>query len=119
MPKRTDFRGIDRRWFIRTSAVTSVGLFSTGFGSDAFARTPKKILAFGGTDFVGPALVNALMADGHTVTIFDPALAAGWQTRPFAETAFDALSDFYSGQSPRPNYLTAAREKEVLEAWKH
>jgi hypothetical protein len=45
------------------------------------------------------------------------AFAAGWQTRPFAETAFDSLSDFYSGQSP--NYLTAAREKEVLEAWKH
>src|SRR6266568_1298863 len=44
------------------------------------------------------------------------AFAAGWQTRPFEETAFDDLSDFYSGQSPRPNYLTAAREKEVLEA---
>jgi 2'-hydroxyisoflavone reductase len=46
------------------------------------------------------------------------AFAAGWQTRPFTETAFDCLSDFYSGHSPRPNYLTAAREKEVLEAWK-
>jgi 2'-hydroxyisoflavone reductase len=46
------------------------------------------------------------------------AYAAGWQTRPFEETAFDCLSDFYSGQSQRPNYLTAAREKEVLEAWK-
>ena len=46
------------------------------------------------------------------------AFAAGWQTRPFEETAFDCLNDFYSGQSPRPNYLTAAREKEVLEAWK-
>jgi 2'-hydroxyisoflavone reductase len=47
------------------------------------------------------------------------AFAAGWQTRPFEETAFDCLSDFYSGQSPRPDYLTAAREKEVLESWKH
>ena len=46
------------------------------------------------------------------------AFAAGWQTRPFEETAVDCLNDFYSGQSPRPNYLTAAREKEVLEAWK-
>ena len=46
------------------------------------------------------------------------AFAAGWQTRPFEETALDCLNDFYSGQSPRPNYLTAAREKEVLEAWK-
>lgn len=47
------------------------------------------------------------------------AFAAGWQTRPFAETALDCLSDFYSGQIARPNYLTAAREKEVLEAWKN
>jgi 2'-hydroxyisoflavone reductase len=46
------------------------------------------------------------------------AFAAGWQIRPFAETALDCLSDFYSGLSQRPNYLTAAREKEVLEAWK-
>lgn len=47
------------------------------------------------------------------------AFAAGWHIRPFAETALDCLSDFYSGQSQRPNYLTPAREKEVLEAWKH
>src|SRR5438093_2344428 len=47
------------------------------------------------------------------------AFAAGWQTRPFNETALDDLTDFYSGQSPRPNYLTAVREKEVLEAWKN
>jgi 2'-hydroxyisoflavone reductase len=45
------------------------------------------------------------------------AFAAGWHIRPFEETAFDCLSDFYSGLSPRPNYLTPAREKEVLEAW--
>jgi 2'-hydroxyisoflavone reductase len=47
------------------------------------------------------------------------AFAAGWNIRPFEETALDCLSDFYSGQSPRPKYLTPAREQEVLEAWKH
>ena len=46
------------------------------------------------------------------------AFAAGWHIRPFEETALGCLSDFYSGLSQRPNYLTAAREKEVLEAWK-
>ena len=46
------------------------------------------------------------------------AFGAGWHVRPFEETALDCLSDFYSGQSPRPNYLTAAREKEILGAWK-
>jgi 2'-hydroxyisoflavone reductase len=49
----------------------------------------------------------------------DKAYAAGWHTRPFEETAFDDLSDFYSGLSQRPNYLTAAREREVLDAWHH
>jgi 2'-hydroxyisoflavone reductase len=49
----------------------------------------------------------------------EKAFAAGWQIRPFEETAFDCLSDFYSGRSQRPNYLTDAREKEVLEAWNH
>ena len=47
------------------------------------------------------------------------AFAAGWHIRPFEETSLDCLNDFYSGQLPRPNYLTAAREKEVLEAWKN
>ena len=46
------------------------------------------------------------------------AFTAGWQTRPFQETVFDELDDFYSGQSQRPNYLTTGKEKEVLEAWK-
>jgi hypothetical protein len=47
------------------------------------------------------------------------AFPAGWHARPFEETAFDTLSDFYSGRYPRPNYLTDAREKEVLKAWNH
>lgn len=46
------------------------------------------------------------------------AFAAGWETRPFEETALDALSFFYSSQMDRPNFLTAAKEKEVLDAWK-
>jgi hypothetical protein len=72
MPEETDLRRMDRRRFIRTSAASSLGLlFSCSFGRVSFARVPKKILVFGGTDFVGPAVVNAPMADGHTVTIFN------------------------------------------------
>jgi hypothetical protein len=61
---------MNRRWFIRTSASSSLGLVLAGT-SRAFARTPKKVLVFGGTDFLGPAVVDALMADGHTLTIFN------------------------------------------------
>src|SRR5215831_17954044 len=32
---------------------------------------PKKILVLGGTLFVGPAVVDALVASGHMVTLFN------------------------------------------------
>ena len=49
----------------------------------------------------------------------DKAFQAGWRTRPFEETALDCLNDFYSGQGmERSEFLPAAKEKEVLEAWK-
>jgi nucleoside-diphosphate-sugar epimerase len=61
---------LNRRRFIRTSAVSSLGLLLTG-ASSVFARAPKKVLVFGGTGFLGPAVVEALMSDAHTVTIFN------------------------------------------------
>jgi 2'-hydroxyisoflavone reductase len=61
---------MNRRRFIQTSATTSLGvLLSPSFG--AFAAVPKKVLVFGGTNFVGPAVVDALLVAGHTVTIFN------------------------------------------------
>jgi 2'-hydroxyisoflavone reductase len=32
---------------------------------------PKRILVLGGTSFLGPAVVDALVADGHTVILFN------------------------------------------------
>jgi hypothetical protein len=44
---------MDRRRFIQTSVVSSVGLLlSRAMVPSAFARAPKKILVFGGTDFL-------------------------------------------------------------------
>jgi 2'-hydroxyisoflavone reductase len=48
----------------------------------------------------------------------EKAFRAGWQTRPFSETALDCLSDFYVGHfTNRPKFLSTPKEKEVLEAW--
>jgi 2'-hydroxyisoflavone reductase len=47
------------------------------------------------------------------------AFGVGWRTRPFDETAQDALSFFYASQMDRPNFLSAAKEREVLDAWRH
>jgi len=50
----------------------------------------------------------------------EKAFRAGWRTRPFDETAFDCLKDFYADHlMERPNFLSAAKEKEVLDAWRH
>ena len=49
----------------------------------------------------------------------EKAYRAGWRTRPFDETAFDCLNDFYAGQfMERPSFLSPAKEKEVLDAWR-
>jgi hypothetical protein len=46
------------------------------------------------------------------------AYRAGWRTRPFDETALDCLNDSCSGQGiERSEFLSAAKEKEVLDAW--
>ncbi len=47
------------------------------------------------------------------------AYAAGWKTRPFGETALDALEFFYSSGLERPNLLTPEKEQAVLKAWKN
>lgn len=48
----------------------------------------------------------------------EKAFKAGWRPRPFEETAFDCLHDFYSAENmDRPSFLSEAKEKEVLAAW--
>jgi 2'-hydroxyisoflavone reductase len=49
----------------------------------------------------------------------EKAFGAGWRVRPFEETAFDCLNDFYAGKlMERPEFLPSAKEQEVLEAWR-
>lgn len=50
----------------------------------------------------------------------EKAFKAGWLTRPFDETAYDCLEDYYFDHFMKPSeVLSPAKEKEVLEAWKH
>jgi hypothetical protein len=59
-----------RREFIKRSAViAAASACSSVIPTLLGAFTPKRILVFGGTDFLGPALVEALLVDGHKVTI--------------------------------------------------
>lgn len=48
----------------------------------------------------------------------DKAIRAGWALRPFSETAFDCLNDYYSGNLEEAmSPLSSQREREVLNAW--
>lgn len=51
----------------------------------------------------------------------EKAFRAGWQTRPFQETALDCLTYFHSlGETlDWSDYLSADKEKQVLDAWEH
>src|SRR6185503_9105100 len=51
-----------------TAAAT---LTSTLFGSAHAARYRKRVLILGGTGFIGPHFVKALMDGGHLVTLFN------------------------------------------------
>jgi 2'-hydroxyisoflavone reductase len=62
-----------RRGFIKNSlqaiaASACAPLLSAKAGA---STTPKHILVLGGTKFLGPALVEAAMAEGHVVTLFN------------------------------------------------
>jgi 2'-hydroxyisoflavone reductase len=68
-----------RREFIQRSAILggSVAAASIGlsrmpaFGAGVFAPEKKRILILGGTGFIGPKTVEAALARGHQVTIFN------------------------------------------------
>lgn len=64
---------MNRRRFLKASLLTSATAALAGsFSSVATASiVPKRILVLGGTFFLGPALVDNLLADGHTVTLFN------------------------------------------------
>ena len=64
---------MDRRAFLKHSAlVTAASACSSLLPSRAWASfAPKRILVLGGTLFLGPALVDVLVADGHNVTLFN------------------------------------------------
>jgi 2'-hydroxyisoflavone reductase len=62
-----------RRYFLERSSKAVVALACSSlfpFPASGSAK-PKHILILGGTFFLGPALVEAAVAEGHTVTLFN------------------------------------------------
>jgi 2'-hydroxyisoflavone reductase len=63
---------VKRREFLKHSALVTASVCSPLFPPRVWASfASKRILVLGGTLFLGPALVDALVADGHVVTLFN------------------------------------------------
>ena len=60
---------LNRRAALQLTAAAT--LTSTLFGSAHAARYRKRVLILGGTGFIGPHFVKALMDGGHLVTLFN------------------------------------------------
>jgi 2'-hydroxyisoflavone reductase len=62
-----------RREFIQTAAVAAAGLSLTpiSLARPAPRRTAKSLLILGGTGFLGPAVQEAALARGYTITLFN------------------------------------------------
>ncbi|MBY0572784.1 MAG: twin-arginine translocation signal domain-containing protein, partial [Undibacterium sp.] len=59
------------QWTAATAGLFSLGGLTTKVLAAGTAATPKRILVLGGTGFLGPAIVNAAQARGHTLTLFN------------------------------------------------
>jgi len=63
---------MQRREFLRLSSLLAAASTCSSVLPNALAKSaPKKVLLLGGTFFVGPALIDALLANGHSVTLFN------------------------------------------------
>lgn len=87
---------MNRREFLQGFLVLgAAATCSSLLPSAAASFVPKRILVLGGTLFLGPAVVNALLASGHAVTLFNRGV-----TNPELFPHIEKLRGF---RSPDPN----------------
>ena len=107
---------MDRRGFIKHSLMAAGAsacwpLFSTRALASA---APKRILVLGGTGFLGPAIVEAAIAEGHTVTLFNRGV-----TNPGLFPHLEKLRGFRSSDSADEDLSVLARRHfdVVVDVW--
>ena len=107
---------MNRRDFVKKSAVGLAAIAGSslfpGIASAEF--TPKKILVLGGTFFLGPALVDALVADGHTVTLFNRGV-----TNPDLFPHLEKLRGYRSADANDQDLSALARRRfdVIVDVW--
>lgn len=77
------------------------------------AKTPLKILVLGGTNFVGPAIVNYAVSRGHEVTLFNRGI-----TRPHLFPELEKLRGYRSLEDSNLAALEGTRKWDaVIDVW--
>jgi 2'-hydroxyisoflavone reductase len=78
------------------------------------ASAPKKVLVLGGTSFLGPAVVEAAVVAGHTVTLFNRGV-----TNPGLFPNLEKLRGFRSAEAADENFsaLGERRWDAVIDVW--
>jgi len=107
---------MDRRDFIKRSFMaTAASACSSLFPLPALASAgPKRILVLGGTSFLGPAVVEAAVAEGHTVTLFNRGI-----TNPELFPHLEKLRGFRSSDAGDQDLSSLARTHfdVVVDVW--
>src|SRR5512135_2931176 len=96
-----------RREFLKTSLLAGGAAACASLCPEStWGAAPKKVLVLGGTLFLGPALVEALVADGHTVTLFNRGV-----THPELFPYLERLRGFRSPDDGDQNFEALAHRK--------
>ena len=107
---------MNRRQFVESafaaSVMSAIRIPSLGDGRGAVA--PKKVLILGGTDFLGPAIVEAAVVAGHTVTLFNRGI-----TNPELFPRLEKLRGLRSATASEENWsaLGTRRWDSVIDVW--
>lgn len=107
---------MNRRSFLKRSLMaTAASACSPFFSNWVFASaSPKRILVLGGTRFLGPAIVEAAVAEGHAVTLFNRGV-----TNPDLFPHIEKLRGFRSGD-PNDEDLSAVGRRSfdvIVDVW--
>jgi 2'-hydroxyisoflavone reductase len=108
---------MDRRRFLRLSLATSASsvlLPRLASAERLVGKSPKKILVLGGTSFLGPAVVEAAVVAGHSVTLFNRGI-----TNPGLFPTLEKLRGFRSPDRDDENFTALGQRRwdVVVDVW--
>jgi len=106
---------MDRREFVRNALLTAAATGLSSISWPALASSnPKRILVLGGTFFLGPAVVEAVLADGHEVTLLNRGI-----TNPDLFPRLEKLRGFRSSDANDQDLsaLTRRHFDMVIDVW--